>query len=149
MARFVVTLWLSSNPDCRVERKVTRADTDRAIFYATELLHKSRMSTRILWMWFDRWTVEEEGKDGERGEATTGEAEPKESHKAGHRKASKAPPKRRASPYSASGIITGRATRKVRVLSPFQQRMQRAMDEARERLNGDGTVSRMGSDTHD
>lgn len=171
MARFIVTLYLAESRQCAVSREVTRADDERAIFFAQNWLHQSRMSTRILWQWYDSYLVEEVNKDGERKEIARGAGEEKDCYRAGYKAAGRGrgtdkgrskgiattlPGMGKGKPHDARAdylpirVLGGkRATRKPQELSPYQQKLRAVVAAAQERHIANGDVSRMGSNTHD
>lgn len=171
MARFIITLYLSSNRQCAVTREVTRRDDERAILFAQELLHKSRLSTRILWQWYDAYSVEEVTKDGETREVGAGTAAERDCYRAGYKPESGRKAGASNSPAAGASRIVGAAkgkpadtradylpirkigqakrARAVKELSPYQQKLRAVVEAAQERKLNSGHVSRMGSNTHD
>ena len=171
MARYAVSLTLSHAAPCRVTREIVRADDYRAISFAEEWLHQSRLSTRILWLWYDGYVVEEVSKDGETRHVATGKAEDKECYRAGHKvprgkakdggaargevsrfgvRAGKGKPADARADYLPIRRIGARkSARQPRELSPFQQRMKGLVDAAKLRAGTHGDVSPMGSNTDD
>lgn len=148
MARFVVRLGLISNRAVIAERVITRTDAERAILFAQKWLHESRKSTRVLWMWFDLWEIWETDENGTTRCTATGEAEDHEAHHPGY----KPSPRRGVSKATAGikrGVFQNQHDRgRTKGLTPYQTRMQQMLQAAKDKAS-DGTVSRMGSNTHD
>lgn len=74
-ARYVITLWKSDTPDARVSHTIRRVADDRAVSYAQDWLRKSRRSTGIIFLYYDRWTVQTVGDNGLPRIVATGEDE--------------------------------------------------------------------------
>ena len=148
MARFEVRLGLISDRTVIAERVITRADLERAILFAQKWLHESRKSTRVLWTWFDQWEIWEASEDGSTRCTAKGEAEDHEAHHAGYK-----PTSRRRVPKATAGIKRGvvqnqHSRKRTKELTPYQSRMQQMLQAAKDKA-ANGTVSRMGSNTHD
>jgi len=170
MARYAVSLTLSHAAQCRRTREVVRADSDRAILFAEEWLHKTRLSMRIVGISYDGWTVEEVSKDGETRHIASGIGEDKECYRPGYKVADTKAKAKRASREEVSrfGVRQGKGTpaddrqdylpirrigqrkttRAPRELSPFKQQMKALVDAAKLRAGSHGDVSPLGSNTH-
>ena len=171
MARYAVTLLLSHAAPCRVTREITRADDDRAILFAQEWLHRSRLSTRIIGMGYDCYSVEEVSKGGETRHVSDGIGADKECYRIGYKGTDAKAKAKRASRGETSrfGVRPGKGTppdarqdylpirrlgkrttaRAPRELSPFQQKMKALVEAAKLRAGSHGDVSPMGSNTND
>lgn len=171
MARYVISLTLPYPAQSRVTREVIRADDNRAILYAQNWLHQSRLSTRVIWQWWQGYTVEEVRKDGETRHVESGHADNRECYVAGYRNPGGAarngaakgekigrfgvrsgkgkPADARADYLPIRRIGARKSARQPRELSPFQQKLRAAVETAKLRAGSHGNVSRMGSDTDD
>lgn len=149
MARYVVALWLSSNVACRVGRQITRKDDSRAIAFAEEWLHKSCISTRLIWMTYDRWTVLEALEDGEIRHVRDGIKVDSPAYRAGFKVPKKVRAKKPEDPLSGNGFIYPTTGKRRKVLTPLQARFAEMKAVALERRDNSVTIPRVGGNTHD
>lgn len=170
MARYVVTLSLGGSAECAVSREVKRGDDDRAILFAKDWLHKTRLSTRILWMWYDAYVIKEVTDNGEERFIEEGHAEERECYRAGYKGGSRKRGSKQSDSTGSRLVPSGQAKgkpadtradylpirtlgraksgRKPRELSPYQQKMMAMVAAAKGGQLGNGDVSPMGSNTH-
>lgn len=149
MARYVIALWLSSDTTCRVGRQITRRDDGRAIAFAEGWLHKSCMSTRILWMGYDRWTVLEILEGGDYRHVRDGLKTDHPAYRAGFKVTKKVREKKVESPFTGNKFVYPTTGSRRKVLSPLQERFAALKAEALERRNKNVTVRSVGSNQDD
>lgn len=146
MARYVISLYLDSHSDARVAVQTRRDSDERAILYAQNWLHKSRLSTRYLGISFDRWMVEVEREAGLTLEVATGIDELRVPTAAEQRARREA----KAPKLKVSGSVTSRraprsSPRKLAPARPLS-RLAQAVALAKQKVADNGIIPPLGSD---
>lgn len=145
MARYVVSLYLDSHSETRAVVQIRRDSDERAILYAQNWLHKSRLSTRYLGISYDRWSVALAGQGEDLEDIATGIDElevPTAAQQRARREA-------RAPRLKTTGSVTSRrAPRSTpRKLAPARpmSRLAQAVALAKQKVAENGVIPPLGS----
>lgn len=146
MARYVVALYLDSHSETRAVVRIRRDGDERAILYAQNWLHKSRLSTRYLGISFDRWSVALEREAGLTLEVATGVDELRVPTAAEQRARREA----KAPKLKVTGSVTSRraprsSPRKLTPARPLS-RLAQAVALAKQKVADNGIIPPLGSD---
>lgn len=164
-ARFLVALTRTQDAQCRVERTVRRSDPNRAVFYATNWLLKTQRLEHYFGVTYNVYEIYQQDATGQWVQVEIGDVNNAENRRTSTRPETaksqtpsmdqKGGSKQRRTtaksgrdiddPLAVTDKIRGpsKQFRRVKTLSPFQQRVKAELELAKQRLaerkaNGEG-----------